>query len=103
MLPHEGETVNASGQVAYITGTQHRIVFKSKIEDAGKDYTIQLGGKLRLVSTLDDKKDGVAEKIHLNNQSGFPVVLEKTAVDCVVQTAGPVKDDGQSNKVRRRR
>ena len=84
-------------------GIKHRIVFKSKIENASKNYVIQLGGKLRLVSTLDDKKDRGAEKIQLNNQSGFPVVLEKSAKDCTVQTAGPVKDNGKSNKVQRRR
>ena len=98
-VPHQGETVNASRQVAYIAGEKHKVVFSSQIKHPNADHVIQIGGRLRLVSTLDAKKDEVARKIRLNNQSGFPVVLEQTAGDCVVQSIGPVRDGEKQDLV----
>ena len=101
LLPHEGETVNGAGQVAYLIGNKHKVVLHNKIDDPDRKLVIQVGGKKRHIGGLDDKKIYAARGIHLNNESGFRVVLDKAARDCVVQSVGPVKDAGKKNEVKR--
>ena len=100
LLPHEGETVNGAGQVAYLIGSKHNVVFHSKITDPDRKLVIQVGGKKIHIGGRGDKKVYAARGIKINNASGFRVVMDKSSEDCVVQSVGPVKDAGQKNQVK---
>ena len=63
LVPHECQTVTPSGLVAYISGKQHQVVFSSQIVHPNADYVIELGGRLRLVSTLDARRDEVVQNV----------------------------------------
>ena len=101
ILPHEGETVNGTGHAAFIMGVNHKIILKSEIQDPGQKFVVRVGGfKNHIGGQAREKGPAKAVNIQLNNQTGFPVILEPTSESCTVQSVGPVDSRGKGNKVK---
>ena len=97
LLPFDGKAGNASGQVAVIAGKNHRIFFKGKMRKPKPAYTIQVGGDSLRVGQLAEDENYEATGIGISNETGYPVLIEKTAKDCAVKSRGKITDHGRNS------
>ena len=97
LLPFEGEPSNASGQAAIIGGKGHRIFFKSKERKPESGVVIQVGGDSRRIGDLAENEKLEADNVKISNETGYPVLLERSTKGCAVKSRGKITDKGRNN------
>ena len=97
LLPFEGESNNASGQVAIIGGQGHRIFFKGKLKKPKPALVIQVGGDSHRIGELAEDEKFEAAGVKISNVTGYPVLLAKGTKDCAVKSRGKITDKGRNN------
>ncbi|MFI3292790.1 MAG: right-handed parallel beta-helix repeat-containing protein [Rikenellaceae bacterium] len=95
---------NGSKQVAYIVGTGHKITLRqdpslSMEDDVLEGMRISVGGDSESVGDLAEVKEWTATDIVLDNQTSFPVELEKGVTGSTVTSVGKVTDIGSNNSI----
>jgi hypothetical protein len=102
LLPYEGKSYNGSGQVAHIIGKNHTITLKSQVKNPDTRLVIQIGGDKKHIGGQGEVEHLSATDISIQNESGYPVVLEKESSDCTGASVGKVTDRGRNNEVKRK-
>ncbi len=95
---------SGSKQVAYIVGTGHKVTLRqdpslSADDDVLEGMRISVGGDSQSVGDLAEVKEWLANEITLDNQTIFPVELEKNCTNGNITSVGKVTDIGSNNKV----
>jgi hypothetical protein len=95
---------NGSKCVAYLSGKNHNITFRTTDPNINKDLNIQFGGYydgLRVQEGSNPSQNNhAASDIEINNLTGYPIILSSQSSGITGKSNGPVTDDGTDNRVR---
>lgn len=95
---------NGSKCVAYLSGKNHNITFRSTDPNINKDLKIQVGGYYDGLRVREDsnpsQNNHAATDFEFNNLTDYPVILSSKSSGITGKSNGPVTDNGTNNRVR---
>ncbi|MCH6255977.1 carbohydrate-binding protein [Puniceicoccaceae bacterium K14] len=101
ILPHGDDSrghFNGGRHVAYIAGSNHNLTFRTTATDFEQGLEINVGGDVRIMSSLEVEENRAATDITINNYTGYPLILDDAAVNITYESDGPVTDDSEDLK-----
>lgn len=102
ILPHGDPSRgnhNGSKHVAYITGKNHNLTFRTTATEFEQELEINVGGERRIISSATSDDDYSASNITINNFTGYPMILGTQSSGIVGESRGPIKDSGSNNQI----
>lgn len=102
ILPHgdpSRKNHNGSKHVAYITGKNHNLTFRTTATNFEQELEINVGGERRIISSSTFDDDFSASNIKINNYTGYPMVLGAKSSGIVGESRGPIKDSGSNSRI----
>ncbi|WP_338399236.1 carbohydrate-binding protein [Persicobacter psychrovividus] len=103
IIPAVDPYYNGSGSVAYIGGSQHKIVLKGENANLDEDLKIKIGGdknNIRLLyGNLPHQNDFVGTNFEIINQTNYPIFLSDKSSKVTGKSAGMVTDLGEENTI----
>ncbi|MGD9420365.1 MAG: discoidin domain-containing protein [Verrucomicrobiota bacterium JB025] len=99
IIPHEGAHYNGDRHVAYITGSNHKLTFRSTVQNPEQDLQVNMGGDRNIISDSQAVEDYPADNIVINNLTGYPLVLDDNTSANKGQSIGTVTNAGTTNSI----
>ncbi|MDP4643252.1 MAG: right-handed parallel beta-helix repeat-containing protein [Opitutales bacterium] len=96
--PNRGNQ-NGSKHVAYITGKNHNLTFRTTATNFEQELIINVGGDRRIISSVTTVDDYLATNMTINNYTGYPMVLGGKSSDIVGLSGGSIADSGSDNSI----
>ncbi|MGJ8654426.1 MAG: hypothetical protein ACSHX8_14290 [Opitutaceae bacterium] len=102
ILPHGDPSRgnhNGSKHVAYITGKNHNLTFRTTATNFEQELEINVGGDRRIISSVTKVDDYTATNMTINNYTGYPMILGDKSSGIVGVSGGPIEDTGSDNRI----
>ena len=102
VLPHGDPSRgnhNGSKHVAYITGKNHNLTFRTTATNFEQELEINVGGERRIISSVTKVDNYPATNMTINNYTGYPMILGEKSSVIVGLSAGSIEDSGSENSI----
>ncbi|MGJ8641193.1 MAG: hypothetical protein ACSHYA_17515 [Opitutaceae bacterium] len=95
---------NGSKCLAYISGRNHKFIFRSGGSEINEELKIQVGGYYDGLRVREDsnpsQNNHTATDIEIENYTDYPVILSAKSSNITGKSKGRVEDEGSNNQLR---